>query len=221
MPITFRCVNPECGKSMNAPDTAAGRRAQCPFCKQTQEVPQQSQPGAAGAPGDEDAQAIRRRRIKMGVLGGLLALVLAGVAWQVLRPRPPEPAPQGSSYIGALIGAKNMAERVGCQSNLRSVSTMLKTYAAQYEGRFPPTAEAFARAVGAPRCPAKRDGQPYGYVPGLTERSPPGQVLVHERNTPHDGLGHALLVDGTIASLTWEQLRQAVPDMPASAPAGQ
>jgi hypothetical protein len=39
MTIRFTCRNPQCGKAINAPDTAAGRRVRCPACGQVLTVP--------------------------------------------------------------------------------------------------------------------------------------------------------------------------------------
>src|SRR5439155_27210232 len=37
MPISIKC--PECGRKLNAPDSAAGRRARCPQCKAVVTLP--------------------------------------------------------------------------------------------------------------------------------------------------------------------------------------
>ncbi|MCE5278077.1 MAG: hypothetical protein ABFD92_10040 [Planctomycetaceae bacterium] len=37
MPIKFRCEH--CGKSIQAPDTAGGKRGKCPYCKQGNYIP--------------------------------------------------------------------------------------------------------------------------------------------------------------------------------------
>src|SRR5215467_5808331 len=42
MPISMKC--PQCGKKLNAPDSAAGKRARCPHCKTIVTLP------AAGSP---------------------------------------------------------------------------------------------------------------------------------------------------------------------------
>src|SRR5207253_10111880 len=39
MPVIIKCPNAACGKSMQLPDNAAGRRVQCPTCKQPFQVP--------------------------------------------------------------------------------------------------------------------------------------------------------------------------------------
>ena len=50
MPISMRC--PQCGKKLNAPDSAAGKRARCPQCKTIVTLPS---PG--DAPADEVFEA--------------------------------------------------------------------------------------------------------------------------------------------------------------------
>ena len=49
MPIKIKCTNPSCGKILNAPDTLAGKKANCPSCKTTLTVPAASAPAPAGA----------------------------------------------------------------------------------------------------------------------------------------------------------------------------
>jgi len=46
MSIEARC--PGCGKVIDAPDTAAGRRAQCPHCETVVDIPSRSGAGVAG-----------------------------------------------------------------------------------------------------------------------------------------------------------------------------
>ncbi|MDY6913738.1 MAG: hypothetical protein SVT52_04695 [Planctomycetota bacterium] len=45
MPIQFECSS--CGKSVSAPDSAAGKKARCPFCQAVQNVPPPVHPPAA------------------------------------------------------------------------------------------------------------------------------------------------------------------------------
>ena len=51
MPINMNC--PSCGKTLSAPDTAAGKKAKCPACGQIMTVPEvvhEAEPvGVAGA----------------------------------------------------------------------------------------------------------------------------------------------------------------------------
>ncbi len=42
MAIHFACGNPQCGKSVRAPSSAAGKKARCPFCQTVQTVPEAS-----------------------------------------------------------------------------------------------------------------------------------------------------------------------------------
>ena len=48
MPVIIKCPNAGCGKQMQVPDNAAGKRVQCPTCKQPFQVPA-AQPAAATA----------------------------------------------------------------------------------------------------------------------------------------------------------------------------
>src|SRR5438046_1095706 len=42
MPVIIKCPNAACGKAMQLPDNAAGKRVQCPTCKQPFQVPADS-----------------------------------------------------------------------------------------------------------------------------------------------------------------------------------
>jgi len=52
MPIKFNC--PECGKTINAPDAAAGKRGKCPHCSAVVEIPLPPPP----PPAEEDDDLI-------------------------------------------------------------------------------------------------------------------------------------------------------------------
>jgi hypothetical protein len=56
MPISMKC--PQCGKKLNAPDSAAGKRARCPHCKTIVTLPE-----AAAPPPDEllDAEPMQEQ----------------------------------------------------------------------------------------------------------------------------------------------------------------
>ncbi|MFB3890731.1 MAG: hypothetical protein ACE15C_01780 [Phycisphaerae bacterium] len=39
MSVSFVCANPACGRAIKAPDSAAGKKGSCPFCKLVQTIP--------------------------------------------------------------------------------------------------------------------------------------------------------------------------------------
>jgi hypothetical protein len=64
MPISFACAR--CGRSVTAPDAAAGKRGKCPFCGHSNEIPQPDPPQEEDliplAPVDENEELETRRR---------------------------------------------------------------------------------------------------------------------------------------------------------------
>jgi hypothetical protein len=56
MAIRFTCTNAACGQSVKAPDSAAGRSAQCPYCRTLQKVPA-PQPAHSASPAEPAAEA--------------------------------------------------------------------------------------------------------------------------------------------------------------------
>lgn len=77
MPIKIKCTNPNCGKILNAPDSMAGKRANCPSCKTTLTVaaapvaappapaapaapPAPAKPAVAKSPAPENGTAPRK-----------------------------------------------------------------------------------------------------------------------------------------------------------------
>src|SRR5271167_4680830 len=50
MPVIIKCPNAACGKQMQVPDNAAGKRVQCPTCKQPFMVPAAAPAPVAAAP---------------------------------------------------------------------------------------------------------------------------------------------------------------------------
>ncbi|MFW6153645.1 MAG: hypothetical protein ACOC95_00325 [Planctomycetota bacterium] len=60
MTIRFHCEH--CGKTVEAPDTAGGRRGECPYCEGSNYIPTPGDEEELDlAPLDEDAERLRRR----------------------------------------------------------------------------------------------------------------------------------------------------------------
>ncbi len=58
MPVIIKCPNAACGKQMQVPDNAAGKRVQCPTCKQPFMVPAAAPAPAAAAASTGSASSI-------------------------------------------------------------------------------------------------------------------------------------------------------------------
>ena len=153
----------------------------------------------------------------------LLGIVLGGCETEEPRKKPkrteeqaakgvPAPKRQPSeswkepgNYLGAVTHSKTFAETRKCQTRLKTLMKELDMYHA-VNGQFPPSLAAVNRS-DLTRCPYRRGG-PYRYVPGQSKTSPAGSILVYEADAPHEGKAHAMLVDGTVVSLTPEQLQE-------------
>jgi len=115
----------------------------------------------------------------------------------------------GQQYAHSLIQAKDEAADVACEMNLDSIYKSLKTAAAAKEGKFPASLEELGYASSQLKCPAKNGGE-FLYIPGQTESSPPKNVLMYEIVPVHEGKCNVLRVDGSISTLTPEQVNIAV-----------
>ena len=74
MSITFRCEH--CGKKVEAPDAAGGRRGKCPYCKQTCYIPAPvSDEDLYGLSPEDEAEEQRARREKERLLAEEEALI--------------------------------------------------------------------------------------------------------------------------------------------------
>ena len=68
MSITFDCTG--CGKQIEAPDSAGGKRGKCPYCGQGNDIPAAAAPAAVDddlfdlAPLDEDEERRRREEVQ-------------------------------------------------------------------------------------------------------------------------------------------------------------
>ncbi len=114
--------------------------------------------------------------------------------------------------IGALTPFVNMArsrsQRFACAENLRKISLALHLYAAEHNDSFPASmGELYPRYVGSEKvfdCPASgkagnKQEPDYKYFFGLTESSPPREVIVEDLGGNHSGLAkNRLRIDGSI-----------------------
>jgi len=68
MPITVTC--PQCGKKLNAPDSAAGKQARCPGCKATMTLPNPAAVAAEPPPLPDPEEVLDAEAVTTGVGGG-------------------------------------------------------------------------------------------------------------------------------------------------------
>ena len=111
--------------------------------------------------------------------------------------------------------ARERANAIKCADNLRKISLGLHLYAADHNDNFPAKlAELYPNyvddekafdcpATKTPDVPAETD---YAYTAGLTEASPPKDIIVQDLDTNHGGSGkNVLKLDG---SVVWKRLRR-------------
>ncbi|MFH1719269.1 MAG: hypothetical protein ABIF19_18100 [Planctomycetota bacterium] len=117
----------------------------------------------------------------------------------------------GQQYGETMVGARNDAISVKCQTNMRAIWQNIQMYAVSNEG-FPPSQEELVAWGGNTRlfkCPAP-EGVEYVYIPGQRGDMPPENVLVYEPKPMHEGRCSVLLLGGQIGLMTPEELQAAV-----------
>lgn len=117
----------------------------------------------------------------------------------------------GQQYGEAMVGARNDALSVRCQTNLRAIFQNIQMYAISNE-QFPESQEELVKWGGNTRlfkCPDP-NGVEYVYIPGQRSDMPPENVLVYEPKPMHDGRCSVLLLGGQIGLVTPEELEQAL-----------
>jgi len=164
----------------------------CPRCRRSRQVPS----GSSGW----GMRKYLTILVVLIVFGGLLAA--AGYVIKLA-------GETGHQYTRNLMDSKDYAADAACEMNLSSIYRSLKTAAAANEGKFPASLEDLGYASDQLKCPAK-DGQKFLYFPGQTEQSPPKNVLVYEITPAHGGKCNVLRVDGSISTLTVEQVNIAL-----------
>ena len=108
-------------------------------------------------------------------------------------------------FVGMI---KNRAEAIACANKLKLLSLGLHTFAADYNGIFPRDLKVlypdYVNDEKAFHCPvSKSAGTPerpdYEYMGGLTENSPPLEVIAYDAHGNHKNRGRNVLrVNGTV-----------------------
>jgi len=134
---------------------------------------------------------------------GLLAL---GVLWVIKMW-----GQAGQQYTTAMIDTKYKASDVACQMNLRAIAQNLQMYAISNEG-LPGSHQELVNFSGNSRlfrCPDPNGGE-YLYVPPTGGDTSGSTVLVYESKPVHRGRGNVLFANGQVATLTPEEMKQAL-----------
>ena len=108
----------------------------------------------------------------------------------------------------AVALVKERVRSISCTNNLREISLALHTYAADHKEQFPATlGELYPAYIKDPKvfhCPASKaagvlEKPDYAYRAGMSEASPPGEVVVSDLTGDHrKGGKHLLRLNGTI-----------------------
>ena len=150
----------------------------------------------------------------INVITGLIffGLIGFGVYWVIKTT-----GQAGEQYMTGMVNTQKKATTISCQMNLRSIHQTLQTYAISNEA-YPDSQQALVDFAGYGsklfHCPDPNGGE-YIYVPGHRPDASAPAVLVYESKAVHSGKCNVLLSDGQIASLTSEELQQALGSTPA------
>ena len=166
----------------------------------------------------ENAMSTTRARVRGGtiinVITGLIffGLIGFGVYWVIKTT-----GQAGEQYMTGMVNTQKKATTISCQMNLRSIHQSLQTYAISNEA-YPDSQQALVDFAGYGsklfHCPDPNGGE-YIYLPGHRPDASAPSVLVYESKPVHNGKCNVLLSDGQIASLTPEELQQAMGGTPA------
>ncbi len=117
----------------------------------------------------------------------------------------------GQQYSEVLIDTSHKASALKCQMNMRSIYQTLQVYAMENE-KFPSSQQELVSYCGDSRL--FRCNEPnapmYVYIPGQRNDMPPTNVLVYEPEPVHEGKSVVLFLNGQMAMLTPDELRQAI-----------
>ena len=235
MVIEFRCSNPACGKTVRAPDDAAGRNGQCPKCGTVQTVP--APPPAAApetgrpAPIRRDGEspgrltliryALRERRGTLIVLGCLaVVFALAYAMFYFLSRREAPSSNIGHSYLQTLLDAKKQAEALQSHTSLNALHAQLMLYSVQHGGRFPRSLDELVQAGLDPRAlrVSASSDQTFAYVPGLSGLSGPTKIIVYAPQPDRNGMRLVLRVNGTVETLDEQTFQRQLASQKSQAP---
>jgi prepilin-type N-terminal cleavage/methylation domain-containing protein len=100
------------------------------------------------------------------------------------------------------------ADVIKCSANVRLLSLALHMYAADHDDAFPPDLGSlypgYVKAESVFDCPASKftgtaARSDYEYISGLSESSPPEEVIIYDRDGNHGGLGRNVVrVNGSV-----------------------
>lgn len=226
MSIPFTCANPECGKSLSAPDTAAGKKVRCPQCGSVCEIPAARPAGgspfavAGQAPEpSKPVKAARKPKAKSNRPGiDFSGFVAKGIAVAVL----------GALIVGAIIvlpmtcsatkkavdytieqpfQVKHTAENMVAQNNLVLIRDAIRQFQVE-TGEYPLTLDDLVskRLITPMALKPSANGQPYQYINHQRDDMPESNILVYEEK-PTAGMCMVLRRGGAIESLTPDQLK--------------
>lgn len=155
---------------------------------------------------------VRRRNNRGGTIINIitalifLGLLAFGILWLIKSF-----GEVGQQYGEAMVGARQDALAVKCQTNLRAIWQNIQMYAISNEG-FPESQEELVQWGGNTRLFKCSDpnGVEYVYIPGQRGDMPQENVLVYEPKPMHDGRCSVLLLGGQIGLVTPEELQQAL-----------
>ncbi len=111
-------------------------------------------------------------------------------------------------YTTSMIQAEKKAEDLACQENLQAIYEALMICSTSGEP-LPQSKDELLKWCGGTKtfkCPDP-NGSEYVYIPPKSMDDPTARVIVYEPNAVHNNQSHVLLSDGSIESVSPEQLQ--------------
>jgi len=119
------------------------------------------------------------------------------------------------SYVKTVRDSRDYAEAVVSKVDLVSIYKSMQVYAAENDGKYPPTPEELGRAAALPENYLFYPTQPfephlYIYLPGQDQSMPKSNVLIYEATLRPDGKCLVLRLGGQVELLLYAAVQDAI-----------
>jgi hypothetical protein len=156
--------------------------------------------------------SVKRNNYKGGtIINVIVGLVFLGLMAAMILWVMKSWGEAGQEYLTGVKKTEIKATTAACQLHLNQVRTTIQMYAMNND-KMPESFDALVEETGDSkifRCPEPNSPK-YSYIPGQSLDSPPENILVYDSQPVHNGMSNVLRVNGSIESLTPEQLKAAI-----------